>query len=87
MVSNKVLLGRAGGVIRGSGFSKYRESHAYNSLVRTRGRPDVEHTYHRLSVETQVCAFLLARSEIRERLERTSISVPATLLGPLPMCA
>lgn len=32
MVSNKVLLGRAGGVIRGSGFSKYRESHAYNLL-------------------------------------------------------
>lgn len=29
MVSNKVLLGRAGGVIRGSGFSKYRERHAY----------------------------------------------------------
>lgn len=31
MVSNKVLVGRRGGVIRGSGFSKYRETRTHAS--------------------------------------------------------
>ena len=39
MVSNKVLVGRRGGVIRGNGFSKYRETRTHAShRERERGR-------------------------------------------------
>lgn len=36
MVSNKVLVGRRGGVIRGSGFSKYRERRTHATSGRAR---------------------------------------------------
>lgn len=36
MVSNKVLVGRRGGVIRGSGFSKYRERRTHARGARER---------------------------------------------------
>lgn len=57
MVSNKVLLGRAGGVIRGSGFSKYRERHPYYYDLQYAYGAREAHHMNVLCDETRVCVY------------------------------
>lgn len=69
MVSNKVLLGCAGRVIRGSGFSKYRESESHS------------HAYYESLFAHGSKRECMVASPIRDRLERTSSRFPYVRLS------
>lgn len=61
MVSNKVLVGRRGGVIRGSGFSKYRETRTHAS--HKEGKRERESIVARLPYDSRLRSLL--RAELR----------------------